>query len=252
MIVETPVPLRVLIVYIAVTHGQNLANYAPRFTETFLKNGPGFPCDIVIACNGGVLPPHMRKIVDDFAKQYVWGTFEYLHRPNDGGYDLSAYQEVAHTVGKNYDFLLCFGESVYFFRPLWARQLAEARLQLGPGMYGVFATNLVRTHLQTTAFGIDPKFLRAYPPITNHDERYEAEHGPSALWRRLGGMGGRAWMVTWDGCWEPQEWRLPQNIIWRGDQSNCLMHCNHTERFRDGNALVRFTWQANADQPARL
>ena len=251
MLSESPT-LRVLVVYIAVSRGQNLSTYAPRFIKTFLENPPGFPCDIVLACNGGQLPYPMQIAFEEFAKRFQWGTFSILNRPNDQGFDISAFQEVAETVGKNYDFMVCLGESCYFFKPGWLEQWASARIQLGSGMYGVFSTNVIRTHLHTTAFGCDPKFLRSYPPVTNHGERYEFEHGSGCLWHRLTAMGGRPWLVTWDGVWEPQEWRVPQNIIWRDDQSNCLLFCNHTDRHRDANPLDKFTWSRNADNPFKL
>jgi hypothetical protein len=36
-------------------------------------------------------------------------------------------------------------------------------------------------------------------------------------------------MVTWDGEWRRKDWRTPQNIFRRGDQSNLLVCDHHTE-----------------------
>jgi hypothetical protein len=245
MIVEKPPALNVVVAYICVTRGQRTLEYAKRFSETWQQFPPGYPCQLWVLCNGGPLAPNIAAAFDRLDARF-------FPRPNDQGFDISAYQQAAATLTGPTDFLVCLGESNYFHREGWLLRLVEARLEYGPGMYGPFSTNSVRTHLHTTAFGIDPKFLRMYPPITNHAERYEAEHGAGCLWHRLGVMGGRAWLVTWDGCWEPQDWRKPENIIWRERQDNCLMYCNHTDRHRDANALNKFTWQRSADGPFKL
>ena len=240
--------LKILVAYIVVTgapHGCDLARdkragYLDRFVQTYQTNPPGVAHDLLAVCNGGEPSSAVRaKLASIGAKFYV--------RPNDGGKDISAYQEVAEKFGDHYDFLVCLGESVFAHYPGWLARWAEARAQLGPGMYGLYGTNTVRTHLQTTAFGIDPKYLRAYSKVTDNAGRMEFEHGHGALWRRVVISGGRAWLVTWDGVYEPREWRVAPNIIWRGDQTNCLLFCNHTTPYAEGDALLKFTFARNAD-----
>jgi hypothetical protein len=245
MLVEKGPSLSITVAYIAVTRGHRTLEYAKRFANTWKQFPPGYPCQLWVICNGGPLAPNIAAAFDGMDARFI-------PRPNDPGYDISAYQQAAESLTGPTDFLVCFGESCYFHREGWLARMAQARLEYGPGMYGVFSTNNVRTHLHTTAFGIDPKFLRMYPPVKNHDGRYEFEHGAGCLWHRLGFMGGRAWLVTWDGVWEPQDWRKPANIISCEDQSNCLAYCNHTQRHEEANALNRFTWNRNANAPFKL
>lgn len=173
-------------------------------------------------------------------------------RINDGGFDLSAYLDAAQTIAKEYDMLLCLGESVSFVREGWLKRIAEAWQRYGPGFYGFFGTHVIRAHLQTTAFAIAPQFLREYPmPVTDRKSRYAMEHGERALWRRLYKSGVPVKLITWDGDWNPGQWRLPQNCIWRGDQSNVLFSANHTQQFQEADDTRKRNWAMSADRPFR-
>jgi len=55
--------------------------------------------------------------------------------------------------------------------------------------------------------------------------------------------------VTWDGTWDPFQWRYPDNILWRGNQTNCLVYCNHTDRYNAAPVETRRNWERGADQP---
>ncbi len=72
----------------------------------------------------------------------------YLPRVNDAGWDIAAFQDVAGQT--DCEMLVCLGESVYFHRPGWLKRMVEAWKVHGPGMYGFWASYLVRAHLNTT------------------------------------------------------------------------------------------------------
>ena len=172
-------------------------------------------------------------------------------RPNDPGWDLSGFLDVASGPAKDADALLCLGESVHFNRAGWLNRLVQAWEHHGPGMYGPFASHSVRAHLNSTAFMCSPKDLLSYPQRVWKDrqDRYSFEHGPAALWRRLHQRGLPVFLVTWDGDWPPGHWRRPQNILWRGDQSNTLFACNHTDSFEAADDRTKRSWALKADAP---
>jgi hypothetical protein len=119
-------------------------------------------------------------------------------------------------------------------------------------MYGVFSSHAVRAHLNTTAFVVPPKVLKEYPwPLRNRSERYGAEHGQNAIWRWMHAKGYPTMLVTWDGAWLPGAWRFPTNIMSRGDQSNCLMFCNHTDRWALAPLPTKINWSKAGDRPFR-
>jgi hypothetical protein len=236
--------MTIAVVYVCVTKGVNSYDYAARFVGGWLTFPPGVECELVIACNGGPLEKELAML---FAPLNEVVPCLMMHRNNDESWDLGAFQEAARRV--KCDMLVCMGESVHFHKPNWLIPIVEAWNTYGPGMYGFFSSNLVRAHMNTTAFACSPKDLVQYPRITKHRERYEFEHGITSLWRRLHAQKKPTLFVAWDGIYGPEEWRKPANILWRGDQSNLLVHANHTDRWFAANADTRFRWSVGADAP---
>lgn len=229
---------RIVVAYIAVTHGGNTDTYSPRFAQSFIANPPGIDVRTIIVCNGGELHPNRRKHFDGLP-------CEFFLRENDGGKDISGFQDVAEQYRP--DFLICFGESVHFHRPGWAKRLVDAREAYGPGMYGCFSSHFVRAHLNTTGFAVDAQYLLQYPKVVNDPQRYQFEHGPGCFWQKIFHSGGRAMLVTWDGVYEPGNWRKPRAIMHRDGQDNLLVFCNHSERFAQGNPATRQLWASQSD-----
>jgi hypothetical protein len=229
---------RILVAYIAVSQGVLTADYCARWIGSFLSCPPGEDCSIVVACNGGPLPFETAMMFEPLNAKF-------LPRVNDGGYDLSAYHEIAETMPC--DLLVCQGESVYYHRPGWLRKIVEAWTTYGAGMYGMFSSYLVRPHLNTTGFAITPTLLRDYPKPRDHEERYEEEHGVHSLWKHVQSLGLPTKLVTWDGCYDPPQWREPKNILWKGQQSNLLAFCSHSDRYNGADPATRKRWSAWAD-----
>ena len=235
--------MKVCIVYIAVTNGVGTADFSSRFVASFHEHPPGVDADFVVCCNGGPLSTEKYLIFSSLNPTF-------FNRPNDPGFDISAYQDAALGPCSNYDAVLWLGESNYFHRKGWLKRLIEEWDRYGPGMYGPYASNTVRGHMNTSAFFCSPGLVRSYPiRAHNRQSRMDFEHGENALWRMASNAGMPTMMVTWDGAWKPREWRTPKNIIWRGDQSNCLMWCNHCDNFNNVDMMTRVWISPQWDQP---
>ena len=234
--------MKVCVAYTVVSNGPISDQYASRFVATWHEYPGGVEADLLIICNGGPLPLSLSLI---FAPLHA----QMFPRPNTPGFDLDGYSDAARGPAKDYDALVCLGESVHFHRDGWLKRLTEAWLKTGPGLYGPFASNLVRPHMNTTAFCTSPLLLQRCQISTR--DRYSWEHGANSFWRWVSGHGMPVRLVTWDGEWEPKLWRMPQNVLWRGDQSNCLMWCNHVDRWRDAAPGLKATWSRGADAPFR-
>lgn len=228
----------VLLVYICVRDNPMLVSHASHFIDSYRCHPPGFEHKLLVICNGGALSAKNKSIFDVVPH-------EMFVRNNDPGWDISAYIYVAQRWSSTLQ--VCLGESVYFRRSGWLSQVVDCFSKHGPGMYGFFSSYLVRPHLNTTAFAVSPEYLRDYPPPVDQRTRYAFEHGPQALWRRITNKGGVAKLVTWDGCYDPKDWRKPDNILWRGDQSNSLMMCNHLDRFDAASPDTKMRWSKSAD-----
>lgn len=238
--------MRIVATYIAVTGAPTTSDFITRFVGTWLQYPPGIDCELIVVCNGGELTQEQQLYFSPLPN------VTFFPRDNSGR-DLKGYIDCARCGAQSADMQLCLGESCYFHRPGAFRRLADAWEKRGPGMYGVFSSYAVSAHMNTTAFATSPAFLRAWPhPVETTPDRYRFEHDPKqSFWRWLAMSGKPTLLVTWDGMWQPQEWRYPNNILWRGDQSNCLMWCNHADRFRDAHWITKATWQRGANAQFR-
>lgn len=235
--------MKIVICYIAVTGGGVTADYCSRFVATYNEFPPGAEHDTIVIGNGGPLPYEIGLLFSGMDVMFY-------PRQNDGGWDISAYMELAKGVCAPYDMMLCLGESIYFSQSGWLKRIVSAWDKYGPGMYGPFASNLVRPHLNTSAFCCGPGMFGYYPfAVNDRHTRYQFEHGDHPFWEFIRSRNLPVMMVTWDGEWAPNSWRIPANILWRGNQSNCLMHCNHTERYATAPYHVKRIWERGADSP---
>lgn len=228
--------MKVDVAYTCVTEGSGSLLYATRFVSTYHAFSPGYENRIVPIFNGGPPPLVLTLPFESFRHQF-------FTRSNDG-WDIGGYIEAAHGPCADADIMVCFGQSVHFHRHGWLEKIVWAWERFGPGMYGFLSSNLVRPHLQTTAFATSPKFLREYPnKVVTKADRYEFEHGKQSFMNRLEIMGRPIRLVTFDGVYSKGMWRLPRNILWKGDQSNCLVWCNHTENYSKQTPKTRAFWE---------
>lgn len=235
--------MKLCVAYTAVCGGKLTTSYGARFIATWMQNPPLCATDLIVICNGGPLSTEQAIMFSSLNAKLV-------PRSNEG-WDLGGYIQCSNGILSDYDLVLYCGESVYFHRSGWLAKIVEAAERWGHGMYGVFGSHVVRAHLQTTAFATSPKLLREYPlPVTDRRSRYEMEHGARSFWR-LVHRKYAVKLVTWSGVWSPGQWRLPINGLWAGDQSDCLMFCNHTDRFRDASPKRKRNWQVSADRAFR-
>lgn len=237
--------MKIAICYVCVTKGKGSAELAGRFCVSYREHPPGVDHDLIVIGNGGPIDTGMGLLFS-WIKAKVWP------RENDEGWDISAYIEAASKVCSGYDLMVCLGESCYWNRPGWLARIEAAYNQSGMGMYGVFSSNSIRAHLNTTAFAVSPALLESYPiDVCNKIKRYEFEHGQNAFWRRLESRGYPVRLVTWDGVYAPHVWREPENILWKGDQSNCLLRCKHTDDWEKAAPNRKARWSRNADSAFR-
>ena len=237
--------MKLAVAYTCVSQGQISDQLAARFVATWHDAPPGVETDFFVICNGGALRTELAMIFAPLNPLF-------FPRVNDEGKDITGYMDAARGPCKDHDAMLCLGESIYFTREGWLKRLVEAWQKVGPGFYSPFGSNNVRPHLQTSAFFCPPVLLSRYPiHATNRSSRLEFEHGQNSMWRWVAGHGMPVRCVTWDGEWEPRLWRMPKNILWRGDQSNLLMMNNHAEGWEKASPETRQVWSRNADSPFR-
>lgn len=230
--------MKILICYVAVTNGPKTEDYSSRFVGSLVACPPGIDFELIVACNGGPLSMENALMFSPL-------TPKFFPRKNDDSWDIGAYQDVAYKFPC--DMMVCLGESVYAHKENWMLPIVNAWAKYGAGMYGFLSSFLVRPHLNTTCFVIAPQFLKGWPKVTTHKERYATEHGKFALWNRVAQFKKPTKFVTWTAAYDPPLWRYEDNILWRGNQSSLLLFCNHVDRYFAADPKTRSQWSYAAD-----
>lgn len=239
--------VKVALLYICVTHGKLTPDFASRFAGTLMAFDAGHAFDLLVICNGGPLAPDLASLFLPLPN------VSFFPRQNTPDWDIGGYIAAAHGPAKDYDAVLCCGESVTFTREGWLARFVKCWEMYGPGVYGPFSSNFVRAHLNTSCFFTSPKLLREYPrKVTDRASRYEFEHGENSFWRWVvKTAGGVAMLVTWSGAYLPQNWRSPPGILWRGMQENLVVRCNHADGYTASPPATQQFWSRAADSAFR-
>lgn len=201
--------------------------FQKNFIDTYKRFNPGIEHELRVVSCGLPVSDGLRRMYEGVATSFD----EYLA----AGSDLGAEQDVMKRM--NADFIVSLATPVSFWREGWLRRLAEAREKHGDGLYGPFASNEVYPHIRTSCWAVDRSTFGTYPHLIDTREKcYWAEHKDRSLqlWQFTfwyASLGKPTMMVTWDGEYSPPDWRTPRNIMYDGDQSNCLMHDKYTRLF---------------------
>lgn len=235
--------MKLCLVYNYPALGGEHDDFALRFVLSYNAFPPGCEHDTVVICNGGRLSDTMRSTMECVS---CLPNIRYIERMSNAGQDIGGYQWASNFL--DYEACLYCGGPAHFKRAGWLARMVEAWEKHGPGMYGSMASFLQRPHLQTTGFFTDPQFIRKWGrPVTDRRERYSFEWGLNALWRKVVSWKMPAMLVTWDGEYEPKDWRKPANCLWRGDQSNCLTYFRHSDTYDEASVQERARLSRLAD-----
>lgn len=226
-------------VYIYPMFGLQHDDYAARFVASYNLFPPRYPHQTVVVSNGRNPTSFARSL-------FLQIPSEWFYHDNTG-WDIGAYQALARTL--SCDVMLCFGQSVYFHKSGWMRRIVDAWQKRGPGYCSGTASYKIRPHLQTTGFWCPPRLIADTCPnkIISRENRYEFEHGVKNLGTLAEKQGLTPLLVTWDGEYRRDKWRTPPNIIFRGDQTNCLYWTNHSDLYMNSNYMTRMSIACEAD-----
>jgi Glycosyl transferase family 2 len=211
---------------------------ARKFADTYRL----FPAEVehrllVVCCNGAVTGQVQRLFAGSRSTFAIY---------RGGGWDCGAAQETAQKV--DCDFLVLANARVYFQRAGWLRRLADARTEFGEGLYGASASyetlplvpGELNPHIRTSFYGCNPQIFRQYPHrVDSRDKCYKFESGAWSFTRWFHDRGNPCRMVTWDGCYEKQDFRKPPNVFRKGDQSNLIIRDGQTDMYAQASAQRR-------------
>jgi hypothetical protein len=144
------------------------------------------------------------------------------------GWDIGAFQSMANQIDS--DWMICLATPAYFWRNDWLKFFVDAFEKYGDGLYGAMGSFEHAPHIRTSCFACKPERFREYPHLINSREK--ARFFESTDWnftRWFWDKGLQVKMVTPEGCYDPQDFRKPDNIFRRGDQSATLIRDRHVD-----------------------
>lgn len=206
-----------------------------RFYDGYRKFKPAIPHDLIIVrCGSTEGATDFDAIATHYLRFDGWGS------------DCAAYQAVLRVL--DYDLVLCMNTLAFPWRLEWLEPFVEAFKLHGHGIYGATASYERNPHLRTPAIAICPDVMRDYPfNTTNRSDSVEFESGFNSitLWAERNGY--PTILVTADGRYYRGDWRKPENIFRRGDQSNCLLWDRHTQIYADATPEEKTALAKRAD-----
>lgn len=215
------------------------AQYHKRFVDSFNKFPPEIDCRLkVILCGMGDT---------DAARDSYSGIANHGFATYDGkGWDIGASSTTAKRSSR--DLVICCVTPTYFREEGWLVPIVEAFEKYGDGLYGTSASYQGLPHIRTGCFAFSPAMIRKYPwEVDSRDTGLLFESGVApgrvepekSFTNWMLAQGKPVKLVTRDACCDLPEWRTPDNIFRRGDQSNALAWDRHFDIFDAAEAAEK-------------
>ncbi len=222
-----------------------------RFLETFTKH-PG-DCEIaLIHCAehpSGVmslsqLNAHAAALHSLPCK---FSTYAYP----DNGCDIGSAQWLSKQLPPE-QLMIMMTSRCYFHKDGWLERYLYAHSKDPDALLGASASyEGGKRHICTRAYAMKAGLFAAYPHLIDTRPKGQMfEVGEWCLSDWIAEQGRKLIQVTFDGEQEQAEWRKPDNIYRKGDQSNCLVWDRHTDIWRDADVFEKIRLEEMVRNPA--
>jgi len=211
----------VTLIYIYPVGHDEHDGYAKRFVQSYLKFQAGYPHETMVVCNGGAPNDFIRGLFRNIPCKFF--------QHDDSGWDIGAYLAVVRAIKT--EAVFCCGGLTHFKRFGWLKKLVDAWNKFGAGLYGSLGSYQYGIpHLVTTGFLCPTHLVSSYPgKVVTYEDRAEFEHGVKSLTNLALCLCMPAKLVTWCGVHSLDELWNPENVLNKGDQSNCLTYYKQTD-----------------------
>lgn len=229
--------MKITLVTIRVPWNPNYDGVVKRWIDTYRQFKPAIEHELVVVDSDSAGEP--GEFADHASRFLVY---------TGGGWDCGTWLWAGRTLQT--DMLVCCNSSTYFWKHGWLERFVEEFQRYGRGLYGPMTSLAYHPHIRTPCMVFHPEIAIKYPgKVTNRDETYVFEclggNGNFTLWSKKSGYPVK--MVTWDGCYDMSDWRKPDNVFWKGDQSNVLVKDRHANRYDTGKQIDREKLKREAD-----
>lgn len=217
--------------------------FSKRWVKTYMRFRPRVSHNIRIVCCGSSKNDIVEKTYEGFECEFDTYIGE--------GSDIGACQHAIKNVDA--DFVVCMSTPVYFWMDGWLERLIEARELYGDGIYGPMASYEASPHIRTSCWCVDPKTFILYPHLIDTREKccwaesndHNGDNWQISTWYKS--IGKPTMMVASDSIRPMDQWRTPDNVFRRGDQSNCIIRDQHVDVYDAAHYHERLELEARAD-----
>jgi hypothetical protein len=229
--------MKVTVVFVRVVNKPEYSPGEQRLMYSYLRFKPKYPHDLVIIDRCGDSPDNVTG-----AKHI---------RYDQNGWDCGAWQFAGANI--HTDLLVCFNSSCQITGEGWLERFVFAVELHGDGLYGPLTSYEVVPHIRTPCMIFQPKIINDYPEtVKTRDDTWRFESlgwpdGTPNFTQWVKNHGGKTMLVTWDGVYDYSDWRKPDNIFRRGDQSNLIVKDRHCEAYEVSDAAGKATLERLAD-----
>ena len=173
---------------------------------------------VLINSNGG-LNDDMRRSVG----------FPFTEVKYDGkGWDIGAQQFCAQRLPLD-EWMVCFSSWAYFTFDGWLDRYVTAVETNGDALYGSLTSHEAAPHIRGSGYCLRVESYLQYPHLVNsRDASFKAEFGPDSLTNWFIKNKRGAFLVTREGIYSHDMFRVPDNIFRRGDQSALINRDKHS------------------------
>jgi hypothetical protein len=207
-----------------------------RFVTTYQKFKPAAAHELHIACAGGATDAYTKNLFPNAV----------FHPYLDHGKDCGMFREIGRRLPV--DWVIGLSSHVHFTRNGWFERLMAGPLYLGVGLFGPMGSYEHSPHLRTSCIVFKPEDMAAYPfQITKpqHARAFESQEWNYTRWMQ--DRREPVLMVTWGGFWAQKDWRKPDAIFRRGDQSNTIISDKNTDIYNEADARTKEALAKAAD-----
>lgn len=238
----------VLVYLFPLDASEHFRPHAERWAKGYRQFAAGCSHQVLICASNGSVSREDKQLFegvnpqwDDSYRGNAWdnGEFQYIARNHDA------------------DMMLFMNGRAHFWKENWLKPFVDAFVKFGEkGLYGNAASfescpvdpmPWPNPHIRTPCFATSPKVFRKFCYDLSHREHsgyFESGRWNFSEWFRERGLPVK--LVTRDGVYDREQWRKPENIFRRGNQSNCLVWDKHHQEYFNADHATKKAMEESA------
>jgi hypothetical protein len=224
-IIAYPVPMDSPEVY------ETFLPFVKRFCQTFMEY-PG-DCEIaLLKCVKKTDEWYLEKLAEHYQWLYPAEQTHYIYDSN--GCDIGSAQWLSKQLHPD-RLMIMMTSRCYFHKAGWLERYLEAHDKDPDALLGASASwEGGKRHICTRAYAMRAGLFASYPHLIDTREKgqkFEVDEWCITDW--FAENQRHTLQVTFDGVQEQPDWRNPDNIFRKGNQSNMIVHDKHSDLYRD-------------------